>query len=384
MSSKNNNNSILHLLKNTNSIQNLLKNKGSEIFTNAKGVVQNAPSSYKIVLAIIMFFFVIYYTYFTFKFTVSIFFAFITFIVLLTIHPVASIAFAFIYIYCFYQLIMKREQTFGKIIKDTDIIKNKGPLISSKTAVIVNQADIPKSETTNAFSYQFWIYINGSNNFPDNKNYENTWTNYRYGQWKNVFYRGDPMKVEDGSVNKMLQFPGVWLAPKLNNLSVVFNNGADSGMMERLEIENIPMNEWLCLTILVEGYSVGVYINGKLENTILINQVYPENIQEKNIFIGVDNLLNDCVKDCPTGTNGGFPGFIGEMIYYPYVLSLSDIQQSYSFYKRIVDTYQKKVIDSKKIIVPKLIHNKDKNNDVTDIDNLPATMDNMNTSIFNY
>lgn len=377
--------------ENNNSIQHLLKNKSLEIYDKTEKIIAGTPTSYKILTSLLAFILLLFFTLYKFDFFMSVSLAIVTLLSLSTINKVFAIAFGFIYGYYMYQLLTMREKTFGQVIKETNIIDNKGPLISSKTAVVVNQSNIPKSETTNAFSYQFWIYINGSNNFPDNDNYFNTWSNYRYDQWKNVFYRGDPIEIIDSDgnatgqkvdMNTMLQFPGVWLAPKLNNLSVVFNNGTET--MERLEIENIPMNEWLCITILVEGYSVGVYINGKLENTILINQIYPTNIQEKNIYIGMDKLLNECTTDCTSGTKGGFPGFIGEMIYYPYVLTLTDIQESYNYYKKIVDDYQKKLIGSKKITVPGLIRNRDVDDFSSSVQNLPATIDNNNLSIFSY
>jgi hypothetical protein len=92
------------------------------------------------------------------------------------------------------------------------------------------------------YSYNFWIYINGNNNaLNDNDN----WYSYRYKEWKNVFYRGTPMRP-DADLSGLVQYPGVWLTPVLNNMVIVFQN---STYVERFEINGIPFK------ILVRQYS---------------------------------------------------------------------------------------------------------------------------------
>jgi len=105
------------------------------------------------------------------------------------------------------------------------------------------------------FTYSFWLKI-----CPSNFNKFNT-------KWRTIWYRGDSSSNEGNSIYK-LKTPGVYLAPNTNKLiiSVACENGPDEG--NALTIDDIPLNEWFCVTITLEGRSLDCYINGLLEHSI--------------------------------------------------------------------------------------------------------------------
>ncbi len=377
---------------NSNSIKGLLKDKSMEVYDKTEKIITNTSTPIKSLTALLAFLLVIFFTKYQFNFFLSVSLALVTLLSLATINRVIAISFGFIYAYYMYNLLTKRERTFGDVIKDTDIL-DKGPLVASKTSEIIESKDLPEPSVSNNFSYQFWMYINGIQIKKDDDNYVNTWDNYRYGQWKSVFYRGDSLNIstsdneEDqdnalSQLDKIQQYPGIWLAPKLNNLSVVFKSDSSS-TMERIEIEDVPMNEWFCVSVLIEGYSVSLYLNGQLINSILLNQIFPNDLKDKNLYIGMDNVLNECKDDCGSGTKGGWPGFLAELIYYPYVLTNKEILESYLHYKKIVDGYQKSINESIPTTYPSIIG---KNNivSVEDYDIKSKTKNNLDTTFFRY
>lgn len=104
-------------------------------------------------------------------------------------------------------------------------------------------------------TYSFWLKV-----CPNNFNKFNT-------QWRSIWYRGDSSGKNGESIYK-LKTPGVYLAPNTNKIiiSVACENGPDEG--NAITIDDIPLNEWFCVTITLEGRSLDCYINGLLEYSI--------------------------------------------------------------------------------------------------------------------
>lgn len=345
-------------------IQHILKKQVGDTVKK----IQNATFTYKIMTCILSLFLTWFFTYFYFDFGWSVFTALVAFLSIASFQPVLAIIFALLYIYIIVNLFHVRKKTFGKVFKQTDIRENSKPLSGSmdndkNKPVEISSSDIPKNTDTEDFTYSFFLYVTGTDIDKTLPEYKNTWENYRYGDWKSIFYRGEALT--ESNKNNFVQYPGFWLSPKLNNLSIVFNN--TTSQVERLEIPNIPLNEWFNVTLLKEGYSVSVYINGKLENTIILSQTKPSG--DLNIFIGNDSLLstgNGCTNGCAGNSGsdsssssspgfGGWPGFMAQLTYYPYILNNDEIMNSYYFYKKIVDTYQDKLLKKVKVSVPTLV-----------------------------
>jgi hypothetical protein len=285
------------------------------------------------------------------------------------------------------------------------MIKKGKPFVASLEKAVVSSKDIPQGSGTTDFTYSFWVYINSVNILPNNKDYQNTWMNYRYGDWKSVFYRGLNMnpgeeetttseEAEEDNNKKAVslkeQFPGVWLAPTKNRMSIVFQNGEDKQKAERVDIDDLPLNKWFQVIIVVEGNSVSIFMNGKLENIIILNQFVPTSMNERSIYLCNDSFLNfapkrdsDSIFTCPSGCEdddgggsdsktslSGFPGFIGEMIYFPYALDNREIEKNYEYYKPIIESYQKFVLKDVENKIPKLITNSNKAQSTFDLRNI--------------
>jgi hypothetical protein len=62
--------------------------------------------------------------------------------------------------------------------------------------------------------------------------------------------------------------PGVYLAPQENkmNISVTTSDGGNNS----IELYDIPLDTWFCVTIVLENKSLDCYIDGKLEQTITL------------------------------------------------------------------------------------------------------------------
>jgi hypothetical protein len=353
-------------MDNNEGIQHIVKKQMGDTVKK----IQNAPFTYKIMTCILSLFLTWFFTYFYFEFGWSVFTALVAFLSIASFQPVLAIVFALLYIYVMVNLFHVRKKTYGKVFPQTDIRENSKPLSgvmdnSNNKPVDIPFSDIPQNTDTEDFTYSFFLYVTGSTIDDSLSEFKNTWENYRYGDWKSIFYRGETLN--ESNKNNFIQYPGFWLSPKLNNLSIVFNNTNSS--VERLEIPNIPMNEWFNVTLLKEGYSVSVYINGKLENTIILSQTKPSG--DLNIFIGNDSMLstgNGCTNNCAGNSGasssstsstssgyGGWPGYIAQLTYYPYILNNEEIINSYLFYKKIVDNYQDKLLKNIKINIPSLV-----------------------------
>jgi len=104
-------------------------------------------------------------------------------------------------------------------------------------------------------TYSFWLKV-----CPDNFNKNNT-------KWRTIWYRGEDSGNKGDSVYKF-KTPGVYLAPNTNKIiiSVACENGPDEG--NAITVDDIPLNEWFCVTFTLEGRSLDCYINGLLEHSI--------------------------------------------------------------------------------------------------------------------
>ena len=142
------------------------------------------------------------------------------------------------------------------------------------------------------FTYSIFLYINSSNPV-----YNNNFSNYRYREWKSIFYCGEQEINREYNENNeeepidlfsLNQLPGLWLDPTLNNIVFVINDGKNT---EKAVLENIPLNEWFNITIVMNGSSVAIYKNCKMETDIALKNYLPDT-SEYNLYIANDGALN--------------------------------------------------------------------------------------------
>jgi hypothetical protein len=340
--------------KSSNNLENFVKKYSEQIkyakntYDNYKNKIRNTSLPIKISNIIVPFILTYIFTFIYLNIALSIIFAIITSLMIFVLSKFMAIIFQIFYIINLFIVINQKNVTFGLPIKETDIIKSKYPYDCITKSLTVKNNSLAQDLHNGYFTYSFWLYVNNKNSCSKDE-VEMNWNNYRYNEWKSIFYRGTAIQ-NNGDLSSLIQFPGFWLTPVLNNMVIVFQNGS---YVERLEIENIPFNTWTNFIVVVETKSVSIYINSKLDRTL--NLLQPVTIMNSyDLYLTSDKLTSN-KKD-----KSGFSGFIAELIYYNYSLKMKEINESYNYYKKIIDNYQNK-LDSKKNIynIPGLITNSD-------------------------
>ena len=205
--------------------------------------------------------------------------------------------------------------------------------ISSNNALklTVNHSKLT-DELTNQYTYSFWIYITGSSegltSYVNNKLYNDpnvnrsislanyTWTNFRYGRYKEILHRGDSYTNDIKDITTVMQYPGFWLGPEMNNIYIMLSNGAKN---ENFLLENIELNKWVHIACTLKGNSIGIYRNGKMEYSSYTNgTLYSSSIKTKNIYYFGN-----------TNENTGFPGYMNEFKFYNRILDPNNIELLY-------------------------------------------------------
>jgi hypothetical protein len=283
----------------------------------------------RIIYIIIPFILTYIFTLLYFNISLSIIYALLTFVLLMLYSKIIALIFLILYIVVVVDKNKKVNNYIGIPFLETNIYKNNQPLNCKNNPLIIDKKNILQNTNNGHFTYSFWLYVNGTNNDLSGDN----WNSYRYGEWKSIFYRGTSINSDD--LSKLVQFPGFWLTPKLNNLVIVFQNSSE---VERIEINNIEFNKWLNIVVVFEIKSVNIYINGKLDRVLNLSQ-YVSNMDQYNLYISND-------KNASPTQQSGFAGSISELIYYNYALTNINVNKSYEYYKDIINKYQNNYISN--------------------------------------
>lgn len=316
-----------------------------EYYNSVKTTIRNTPLQIKIANIVVPFIFTYIFTLIYYNLPLSILFAIITFAVIFLMSSSIAIIFIILYIIIVVQTSLERKTSIGEPILETDINKNKAPYDCLARSLTVTNNKLAQDLQGGYFTYSFWLYLKGNNNSINN---DNNWHSYRYNEWKSIFYRGNPIEAS-GDLSTLVQYPGFWLTPVMNNMVIVFQNGS---YVERLEITNVPFNKWVNYSVVVEAKSVSIYINGLLDRTLNLYQ----NI---TIMNGYNLYLTSDMNASTNKQQSGFAGSIAQLIYYNYALTQYDINKSYNYYKKIIDDYQNKVVSEYKYTTSELITNSD-------------------------
>ena len=138
---------------------------------------------------------------------------------------------------------------------------------------------------------------------------------YRYGKPKHLFHVGDANGVDVS--------PGVWLHPKNNNLIIrmhTHNRGGKSlnpeinlEIEKNCDIENIEVQRWMHLGIVLQNKTLDVYINGQLRRSCTYKDV-PKTNNTSSVHINKD---------------GGFDGIVSDLFYSNIAYSAPAIHDLY-------------------------------------------------------
>ena len=134
---------------------------------------------------------------------------------------------------------------------------------------------------------------------------------YQQGQYKHVFHKGnDNINYANAPIgmNQPNNAPGLYIAPNTNALVVVMNTF--NNIEEKVTIDNIPLNKWVCVQIRVENHQLDTYINGKLAKRLIMAGVPKQNYGD--VYVAM---------------NGGFSGYMSDLGYFNYGLGTTEIQR---------------------------------------------------------
>jgi hypothetical protein len=189
---------------------------------------------------------------------------------------------------------------------------NKSPylfkgMVDAKTMQIIpqdpadsNAVTIMRSDNEQngvEFTYSVWMFIDD--------------LVYQQGQYKHVFHKGNDninYTNEPIGMNEPNNAPGLYIAPNTNALVVVMNTF--NNINERVTIDNIPINKWVCVQIRVENHQLDTYINGKLAKRLIMKGVPKQNYGDVHVAM-----------------NGGFSGYMSDLRYFNSGLGTAQIQR---------------------------------------------------------
>jgi hypothetical protein len=161
---------------------------------------------------------------------------------------------------------------------------------------------IATSAKTNAYGYQFWMYVND-------------W-NYKFGQDKHVFSRGgNPLVMLHPTDNVLKISVSVYPNEKTSkNDPAPANNTSSTDDVYLCEVPNVPIQQWVAVAMTVDTKTLDVYFNGQLVKSCLLTGV-PKPVSG-------DVVIND---------QGGYAGWICSFNSYGHVLQPADAQTFYGF-----------------------------------------------------
>lgn len=192
------------------------------------------------------------------------------------------------------------------------------------TSLATNGSKTPSSN----FAYSIWFYIND-------------W-NYRYGEAKVIFGRmGSTSGQGSGQitgVSGMDPCPVVVLGETENNIGISLacypginqapTTPGGKTVIKTCNVNNVPIQKWVNLTLSVYGRTADIYIDGKLVRTCLLPGVASIN-PNANVYVT---------------PSGGFNGWTSKFQYYPTPLNPQQAwniyTQGYSSWLSIFSTYQ--------------------------------------------
>jgi hypothetical protein len=195
------------------------------------------------------------------------------------------------------------------------------------SSLATNGSSTPSSN----FAYSIWFYVND-------------W-NYRYGEPKVIFGRmGSQSKDSSGQlqgVNGVDPCPAVVLGAIENNISISLacypginqapTTPGGNTVIKTCNVDNVPIQKWVNLTLSVYGRTMDIYIDGKLVRTCLLP--------------GIASINNNA--DVYVTPSGGFDGWTAKFQYYPSPLNPQQAwniyAQGYSSWLSMFGTYQIKV-----------------------------------------
>lgn len=218
---------------------------------------------------------------------------------------IAKLAFLFLVIILFVIVLRLGSSLISWLLSpDSNPKLVDGMKDASKLAIVTQDPKLKGSKTILRsnneqegleFTYSVWLYIN---NLTEGQ-----------GRYKHIFHKGND-NIQTGGTNNGMNLPnngpGMYLDKDTNSLVIVMNTF--NNVIEKVNIDNIPLNKWINVLIRVEGAKMDVYINGTITLRHEFSSVPKQNYGD--IYVNL---------------NGGFNGFLSDLWYHDYGLNIKQI-----------------------------------------------------------
>ena len=166
----------------------------------------------------------------------------------------------------------------------------KSALVVSQDPTSINYIPINKSDGQDGiqFTYGFWFLID---NFD-----------YKKGEWKHIFHKGNSSSYPNRA-------PGVWFHPDKNSIRVYMNTM--DNILEYADIDNIPVNKWVYMNIILNNKNLDLYINGYIKIRKELTSIPKQN--DDDFWVNM---------------YGGFEGYLSNIRYYSYAIDFNEINSN--------------------------------------------------------
>jgi hypothetical protein len=202
-------------------------------------------------------------------------------------------------------------QNMGVIVPIT--LTGKYDKTIEKSLPDINQLpnEIPKT-----FTYSMWLKIK-QNSFVDQAQQSSN-------RYKVILIRGDIGTSNQDYFNN--KTPGIYLDTTINALKINMGNSVieenSTNNFNEITVQEIPINKWFCLTVVVMNNTVDIYIDGLLLDTLILkNSTYSN---EGPLYLK------------------SLGGFDGHLVYLRYTNEALEPKKVYSHYlkeKVVIDDF---------------------------------------------
>ena len=172
------------------------------------------------------------------------------------------------------------------------------PISGQVTTTMENALNEVKEANIYSGTFCFWLYLNSMSNMQTTNinyimSYEIPLSEYGTDASFDILY-GD---TDDTSLNR-----------------ITVRVKDTEGNYESIYIDDIYLQKWICVEVVINNRRIDIYIDGELKNSKTIKYV-PLLSDQGNLYIGKDN---------------GFDGRIAELSFFNYTLDNSDIVKFYN------------------------------------------------------
>ena len=169
---------------------------------------------------------------------------------------------------------------------------------NAKNKLRIEATTLPGNSSTVDFAFSIWLYIND-------------W-NYRYGNTKTIFFRGQDT---DGSPKS----PQVSLGSNTNDVTITImcypttGSKSEPGTPSSCKVSNIPIQKWTHLLFTTNNNTLDTYLDGKLVRTCVLSGT-PKMDNKMPLFLTPNN---------------GFSGYTSKFRFYARTLNPREVFDIY-------------------------------------------------------